>query len=142
MNNNDFFVFSKVALAGLFIGVIDSVLLLAFNIFYRDYTGYAPSELINVSSIIFSVNLILLETGMVCFLFVKAFGKKDLFFILPFLLLTIYLSYQTEHLHRFSDATINAQFKGLLLGVVLVTGISSLAIPALSRSRFFEKHVY
>ncbi|WP_431210322.1 hypothetical protein ACQ86N_30410 [Puia sp. P3] len=56
--------FGHAMLAGLFIGIIDTLICLAYNIGYRDATGYTPSALINVSSLIFAVNLLLLFIGM------------------------------------------------------------------------------
>ncbi|MBS1662211.1 MAG: hypothetical protein JST68_14295 [Bacteroidetes bacterium] len=129
-------------LTGLFIGIIDTLICLAYNIGYRDFfTGYLPSTLINVSSLIFGVNLLLLIVGIVYFLFTKVFGKRDYIFSAAFLLLIAFCIRQIMMGHRFSDRTENLEFRGLLLGVVLVLGISIVALPYLLRSKFFEKYV-
>jgi hypothetical protein len=133
--------FSRAMMTGLFIGVIDTIICLAYNIGYRDMTGYTPSALINVSSLIFSVNLLLLLIGMIYFVFIKLFGKKDFIFVIVFFLLTLLSVWQTETGHRFADQIVNTEFKGLLLGIVLITGISASAIPFFFHSKFFEKYV-
>jgi len=129
-------------LTGLFIGIIDTLICLAYNIGYRDFTGYAPSTLVNVSSLIFAVNLLLLLTGMVYFLFRKVFGGKDYIYVVLAVLFTGFLAWKTEIGHRFADATVNAESKGLLLGIVLILGVSAISLPFFFRSRFFEKHVF
>ncbi len=70
--------FTNAMLTGLFIGIIDTLICLRPIISSNgNFTGYAPSALVNVSSLIFAVNLLLLLTGMIYFLFRKFFGSKD-----------------------------------------------------------------
>ena len=51
--------FTRAMMAGLFIGIVDTLICLAYNAGYRDINGYISSEIINVSSLIFAVNLLL-----------------------------------------------------------------------------------
>jgi hypothetical protein len=134
--------FTNTMLTGLFIGIIDTLICLAYNIGYRSLTGYTPSMLVNVSSLIFAVNLLLLLTGMVYFVFRKLFGTKDYIYITLAFLFTGFLVWQTEIGHRFSDATVNDESRGLLLGIVLILGASAIALPFFYRSKFFEKYVF
>src|ERR1700761_2719136 len=107
MQNDQENTFTNMMLTGLFIGIIDTLICLAYNIGYRDFTGYAPSALVNVSSIIFAVNLLLLLTGMIYFLFTQVFHSKDYIYVLAALLFTGFLAWQTEIGHRFSDPVVN-----------------------------------
>ncbi len=141
MNNDQENRFTDTMMSGLFIGIIDTLICLAYNIGYRDLTGYAPSTLINVSSLIFGVNLLLLMTGIVYFVFSKVFGNRDYVYIVLTVLFTAFLAWRTEIGHRFTDATVNAESKGLLLGIVFIMGASAIALPFLYRSRFFAKYV-
>src|ERR1700744_5417728 len=109
MQNDQENMFTHAMLTGLFIGIIDTLICLAYNIGYRNFTGYAPSMLINVSSLIFAVNLLLLLTGMVYFAFSKLFGDKDYIYIVVAILFTVFLAWKTELGHRFADATVNAE---------------------------------
>jgi uncharacterized membrane-anchored protein YitT (DUF2179 family) len=133
--------FYKAMMTGLFVGIIDTLICLGYNIGYRDMTGYLPSAFINVSSLIFIVNLLLLVIGIVYFGFVKAFGNKDVIFILAILSLTAWCLWKVETGHRFDDAHLNAGFHGLLSGIILICGLSAATIPFLYHSKGFEKHV-
>ena len=139
MNNES--AFYKSMMTGLFVGIIDTIICLSYNIGYRDVTGYLPSAFINVSSLIFIVNLLLLVIGIVYFGFIKAFGNKDIIFILVILLSTAWCLWKTDTGHRFDDAHLNAGFHGLLSGIILICGLSAAAIPFLYHSKGFEKHV-
>jgi hypothetical protein len=134
-------VFVKAMMTGLFIGIIDTIICLGYNIGYRDMTGYLPSEFINVSSLIFIVNLLLLVIGIIYFAFIKVFGKRDIVFIMVCLLFTAYLLWKVETGHRFEDSHLNAGFHGLLSGIILICGLSAAAIPFIFHSKGFEKHV-
>lgn len=133
--------FVNTMMTGLFLGIIDTVICLAYNIGYRDFTGYLPSALVNVSSLIFAVNLLLLLTGMVYFLFRRMFGGRDYIYVVMSILFTVFLAWKTETGHRFANATVNAESKGLLLGIVLILGVSAILLPFFYRSKFFEKYV-
>ena len=141
MTNDQENVFTRAMLTGLFIGVIDTVICLAYNIGYRKFTGYAPAALINVSSLIFSTNLILLLIGMLYFVFIRLFGKRDMVFITVFILLTLFLIWKADTGHRFEDYALNQGWKGLILGVVTILGVSAAVLPFCYRSRFFDKYV-
>jgi hypothetical protein len=141
MQNDHEKMFTNAIMTGLFIGIIDTLICLTYNIAYRNYTGYAPSALINVSSLIFAVNLLILFAGFVFALFRSLFGTKDYIYIILSALVTLFLAWKTEIGHRFTDSTINSESKGLLLGVVLILGVSATLLPLFYRSRFFEKYV-
>ncbi|HTI90215.1 MAG TPA: hypothetical protein VL727_06470 [Puia sp.] len=141
MTNEQENVFTRAMLTGLFIGVIDTLICLAYNIGYRDLTGYTPSALINVSSLIFGVNLILLLIGMLYFVFIRLFGRRDIVFIAVFVLLTLFLIWKANTGHRFEDYALNSGWKGLILGVVAILGVSASVLPFCFHSRFFDKYV-
>jgi hypothetical protein len=134
-------IFFKAMMTGLFIGIMDTIICLTYNIAYRDISGYTPSAIINVSSLIFAVNLLLWLIGIVYFLFTKVFGKRDLVFTVVFLVLTIFLAWKAEIGHRFSDYNENMGWRGLITGIILILGVSAALLPFLSKSRFLEKHV-
>ena len=69
--------FYRSLMAGLFAGILAAVACLAWNLFYRDYSGFNLSDIINVSSIIFIVILILTLAGLALFTldkYIQRFG--------------------------------------------------------------------
>lgn len=134
-------IFFKAMMTGLFIGIIDTLICLSYNIAYRDTTGYVPSEFINVSSLIFAINILLLVIGLVYFAFLRMFGKKDIVFVIVFLLLTAFFIWKVQTGHRFEDEKLNAGWHGLLGGIILILGLSAASIPLWYRSGKFEKYV-
>ena len=141
MTNDQENIFTRAMLTGLFIGVIDTLICLSYNIGYRNLTGYTPSALINVSSLIFGVNLVLLFIGMLYYVFIQLFGKKDVVFIAVFVLLTLFLVWKAYTGHRFDDYVLNKEWKGLIVGVIAILGVSAAVLPFCFRSRRFGKYV-
>ena len=128
-------------MTGLFVGIVATVICLAYNIFYRDKTGFLPADMINVSSLIFAVNLLFWVLGIVYYLFTIAFKKGDLAFFLVFLLLLAFSIWKATEAQRSADHEVNMQFRGLLLGIIIIIGIGTLLIPYLFHSKKFEEHV-
>src|SRR5215813_13519891 len=110
MNNERYSIFFKAMMTGLFVGLIDTLICLVYNIAYRDATGYIPSSLINVSSIIFAVNLLLLVIGIVYYFFLSAFRRGDVIFEVVAIAVTVWLICKTTGLTRFEDAKLDSGF--------------------------------
>jgi hypothetical protein len=137
MNNERYSIFFKAMMTGLFVGIIDTLICLVYNIAYRNITGYIPSSLINVSSLIFGVNLLLLLIGIVYYFFLWAFKRGDVVFEVVTVAATVWLVWTTAGLTRFDNARLDSEFRGLLGGIVLIVGVSTACIPFLYRSRRF-----
>jgi hypothetical protein len=137
MNNERNSIFFKAMMTGLFVGIIDTLICLVYNIAYRNVTGYLPSSLINVSSLIFAINLLLLVIGIVYYLFLRTSKKGDILFEVVAIALTVFLIWKTAGLTRFGDPRLDSEFRGLLGGIVLILGVSTVCIPFLFRSRRF-----
>ena len=71
MENYDFrkSVFCRAMMTGVFVGFVSTIIALVYNIFYRDETGYLPADIINVSSLIFAMNLIFWVIGIIYYFF-------------------------------------------------------------------------
>lgn len=124
-------------MTGLFVGISDTLICLVFNITYRSATGYLPSALINVSSLIFMVNLLLVIIGIVYFFFLNASKRGDVLFEVVAIAVTVWLIWKTTGLTRFGDPKLDSGFRGLLGGIILILGASTACIPFLYRSRRF-----
>ncbi|HLZ89744.1 MAG TPA: hypothetical protein VKQ52_20970 [Puia sp.] len=141
MKNDQYSAFFKALMTGLFIGIIDTLICLSYNIGYRSETGYIPSEIINVSSLIFAVNLLLTIVGILYFFFHRFIRRGDVVYSIVFLLLTIWLASKTFSSVRFGDARLDSGWHGLMGGIVLIVGISATCLPLLYRSEKFQDAV-
>jgi len=143
---NDFtstFPFVKALMTGLFIGITDTIICLLYNLLYRDGGhGFFSSDLINVSSIIFGTNILFVVIGVLFFAFSKGARKGEVIFSILFIVLTIIGAIAAGHVQRSADPAMNARFHGLLVGVVLIVGISAaVGMPLLYHSRKFGQYV-
>jgi len=121
--------FGKAFLTALFTGILATMVCFAYDIYYRMATAYGPSDYINVSSIIFVVNILLLVGGVVYYAFKCWSGKGDLIYTVFFLLLIGFCIWKTVGIHRFNDLRLNREFIQLLGGTILIIGIAFLCIP-------------
>lgn len=142
MNSTYLTPLSKAVLTGLFVGIMATVLCLAYNIFYRDSTGFALSNYINVSSLIFAVNLLFFLLGAVYYGFLRMAKTGERIFMVVFLLLTVVLAYLSGQIHRSDNPQLNSQFHQLLLPMVIAMGLlAALGIPFLYHNKKFEDAV-
>lgn len=133
---------SKAIMTGLFIGIIDTVICLIYNLVYRDFTNFPLSAFINVSTLIFAVNLLFPVIGIVYFWCTKALRQGNMLYIILFALLTVFFCWKAEEVNRSPILAYNTGFHGLLLGIVLILGASAtIGLPWLYRSKKFEDEV-
>ena len=114
--------FSKSLMAGTFAGIITTLINLAYDYFYRQYSGFSPSTIINVSSIIFVTMLIFVISGLIYFLLGKLSKHSSIIYILIFSVLTIYCFYSGLHINRSDNPIEITQFRTLFLGIEIATG--------------------
>lgn len=114
--------FSKSLMAGLFAGLIATLVNLAYDFFYRDVTGFALSEIINVPTIIMASTLLLMIAGLIFYLFHHYMKNGSIVYRIIFLLLTVLCIYLAMHVQRSADPILSNEFQWLLSGVVLILG--------------------
>jgi hypothetical protein len=132
----------RAMMTGLFVGIADTVLCLVYNLVYRDSGGFFSSVLINVSSIIFGVNLLFLLIGMAFSLFQEGGRKGEITFSIVFLILTAVGCLLSVHVHRSADQYMNMRFRTLLTGIVVILGVSAaIVLPLLYHSKLFRKNI-
>lgn len=133
--------FSRAILTGLFVGIIATFVCIGYNILYRGETGFPLFDIINVSSLIFLVNILFVVVGLIYYWLRLAF-KKDLVFVLVFVLLTVLFSWMAMHVQRSDNPLFNLEFHHLLLAMVIIMGAgASFGVPFLYRNKKFEEHV-
>lgn len=134
--------FYRALMTGLFVGIIDTLICLVYNLVFRNSTGFQLSDIINVSSLIFFINLLFPIIGMLYNGFLKWFKKGDLVYVVVFLVLTAFLAWRSEVVYRTSDQIQNHEFRILLLGIVLILGVSAaFLVPYLFHNKKFEENV-
>jgi hypothetical protein len=134
--------FNKALLTGVFVGFATTIICLIYNIVYRDYSGFTPSEIINVSSLIFAINILFTIIGVLYYFFLSFSRQGNLLFISLFAILTVVLLWKTAGIQRSSVHEIAVQFRGLLGGIVLISGIAAaFVLPFLFHSKSFERNV-
>lgn len=134
-------IFSGTLLTGVFAGFAGTIICLAFNIIYRDDTGFLPSAIINVSSLIFAVNILFVLIGLVYFVCIRYLPKGDVAFEGIFILLTVLCLLGAAGVHRSDNPVVNHEFRGLLSGVIIILGLCSVAMPVLYHNKGFREHV-
>lgn len=134
--------FSKSILTGLFAGIVATLICLGYDVFYREGTRFPLSSIINVSSLIFFTNIVFVVIGVIYYGFLKTGKKGELFYIIAFVLLTIYFAFGAMSSHRSDDPLLNTEFHQLLLPIVIIMGaIAAFGIPFLFHYKKFEEYV-
>jgi hypothetical protein len=134
--------FYRALMTGFFVGFIATFVCLAYNIIYRNRTGFPLNVFINVSSIIFLVNILFPVIGIIYYGFISSFKKADIVFTILFMVITAFFAWRTELAQRTNDPLLNSEFRNLLLGIVIILGIgASIFIPLLYHSKKFKDTV-
>src|SRR4051794_12876664 len=110
--------FTKAILTGLFTGIMVSLLCLFYDQIYRHITDFSLSQIINVSTIIFITNLLLLVSGILYYVFIKSFRGGEIIYIILFALLTIFCLWKAGSVERSNVQQQIVQFRGLLRGMI------------------------
>lgn len=132
---------SKAILTSVFIGFFATILCLIYNIIFRESTGYKPADFINVSSLIFAVNLIFLVIGLIYFFLLRSFKKGDMIFEIVFALLIIFCAWRASYAHMENSRVLSSEFRTLLIGTIIIMGIGIELVPLLFHNKKFEDAV-
>lgn len=133
--------FSMALMTCVFVGFITSIICLIFNIVFRESTEFPFNDMINVSSLIFSVNLLFVILGLIYSVFVIKSGKSEFIFVGIFLLLVIFAIIKTQSIVRSPDPVITRQFRSLFTGILIIIGLGIVSIPFLFHNRKFKEAV-
>lgn len=133
--------FSKATLTGVFVGFVTSLLCMIYNNVFRGSTGFSPSYFINVSSLIFIINLLFFVIGVIFYAF-RHLKNGELFYIVLFVLLTVGSALLAGRIHRSDVSLINSEFHLLLVPMIIFIGIAAaFGVPFLFHNKKFEEHV-
>ena len=131
---------SKAILTSVFIGFMATIVCLIYNIIFRESTGYKPADFINVSSLIFAVNLIFFGAGLVYFFLLRSFRKGDMVFEILFGLVILFCAWRAAHAHMINPHQ-TSEFRTLLIGVIIIMGLGIELVPLFFHNKRFEEAV-
>lgn len=143
MNSSYLTTFSKALLTGVFAGISATFICIIYNVIFRDETGYQLFNIINVSSLIFGVNIAFMLIGVIYYWFIK-YGKRsgEMIYIGMLVLITIFVILKTSGIHRTDDLAANIQFHHLLIAMIVIWGAAAaIGIPVMFHSKRFEEHI-
>lgn len=125
----------------LSVGVLAGYLLTIFNLFYdfllRSLTNFTYSEIVNVSSIIFSSMLFMIIASLIYhFFFVNFKMAGATIYMIGFGVLTIFLFIAASHIgNKFAIPIYNDAFRMQFMGYAGISGgFATLVIPFISRA--------
>ena len=127
---------SKPILTSVFIGFFATIVCLIYNIIFRESTGYKPADFINVSSLIFAVNLIFFGAGLVYFFLLRAFRRGDMVFEILFGLIILLSLWGAIHAHMINPHE-TSEFRTLLIGTIIITGLGIELVPLFFHNKRF-----
>ncbi|MGN6294074.1 MAG: hypothetical protein ACTHMV_15110 [Chitinophagaceae bacterium] len=128
MNKEDDFEYPhayKPIMAGLFAGIVASLLNIFYDAIFRGATGYSLPELINVSTIIFGTLFILFVAGTVFAIMDRYMKHATVPYIILFVVLTLLCVQLALHVNRTDNLVQKLEFRQLLVGVVIISGASA-----------------
>jgi hypothetical protein len=129
--------FSKSLLAGVFAGITAIVLSLLFNAFFRGTIGFHLSALINVSTIIFALLIVVTLAGVGFYFFQHYLKNGGIVYQILSVVFTVLLLLGTSYVQRSPDPALAIEFRELLYGIIVITGLCVVfVIP------FLFKHDY
>jgi hypothetical protein len=114
---------------------------MVYDLAFVQITGFPFSSIINVSTLIFAINILFLVVGMMYYWSVRLIKSGEIVYVALFVVLTVFALIKIQGSHRSPDATVSAQFKWLSSGIILILGLLAMAVPALYRSRKFDELV-
>jgi hypothetical protein len=133
---------SSAILTAVFAGIVATLLSFVYYLVFKDVTDFPYSSLINVSSLIFIINTIFLVIGFIYYMFLKISRRADLIFIISMCVLTALAVWGASGIHRADNGVINREFHQLLIGLILIIGVTAFAgMPFLYHNKAFNRDV-
>lgn len=126
---------SKSIQAGLFAGIVSTLACLTFDLVFRSITMFSISPaIINVATIIFASLIVLFTSGIIYYVLTTYLKKTgEVIYLAVFIILTVVCINVALHFQRSTDAHSLLQFRELLLGIVIITGLATFFVPFLTK---------
>ncbi len=141
---NDFqkTIFYRSLMTCVFAGIVGTLLTMFLDLFFVESLNYPLSNIINVATLIFGVNLVFLVIGFLFYGFLASSRYGEWIYIIVFILITGFLTWKMQGVHRSDNDLINHQFRLLSSGVIIILGLlASIVVPFLFHNKQFNKYV-
>lgn len=133
--------FDKVMMTGVFLGIIVTIVALAFDAAFLESTGFPFTSIINVSSLIFSITLLFMVIAVIYYGLSHWSKYGSIIFIGLFVLVTVLLLIKVANVHRTDNQHLNHEFRQLLSIIILMVAAGAIFLPFLVNNRKFREHV-
>lgn len=135
-------IFDRSLMTCVFVGIIGTLLCMFCDVFFVEYLHYPLSGIINVSTLIFGVNLVFLVIGFLYYGFITFSRYGERVYTIVLLLVTGFFIWKLQGVHRTDNELVNLQFRYLSSGIIIILGLlASLAVPFLFHNKQFNKYV-
>jgi len=134
--------FYRAFMTCVFAGLLGTVLCMIYDLAFVEWMHFPFSSIINVSTLIFAINIIFLVIGALYYWSVKYIRRGETIYTVTLLVLTAVLIWRLQGVERSSNAVINGQFRWLSSGIVIILGLlASVAVPAMYHNKKFDEYV-
>lgn len=134
--------FFRAFMTSVFAGLAATITAVIFDMVGAQVFYFPLSFLNNVSTLIFSVNILFPILGVLYYGCLKLSNKGDLIFITICTVITVYYAVKAWGMQATANPVLNLQIRDLFTGITLILGIfAALAIPVCFHSEKFERTV-
>jgi len=135
-------IFYRSFMTCVFAGLIGTVLCMFYDVAFVQMMKFPLSAIINVSTLIFAVNIIFLVIGVLYYTAIALLKNGEAIYITLLILITALALWRIQGFQRTGNATINMQFRWLSSGIIVILGLSAfIAVPLLYRNKKFDEYV-
>jgi len=135
-------IFYRSFMTCVFAGLIGTVLCMLYDVAFVQMMKFPLSAIINVSTLIFAVNIIFLVIGVLYYTAIALLKNGEAIYITLLILITALALWRIQGFQRTDNATINMQFRWLSSGIIVILGLLAfIAVPLLYRNKKFDEYV-
>jgi hypothetical protein len=135
-------IFYRSFMTCVFAGLIGTVLCMFYDVAFVQMMKFPLSAIINVSTLIFAVNIIFLVIGVLYYTAVAFLKNGEAIYVTLLILITVFALWKMQGFQRTDNAIVNTQFRYLSSGIIVILGLLAFVmVPLLYRNKKFDEYV-